>query len=253
MALFAFSSHPTRAPTPYLFHDVNRGDLGEMRDPTKRSRRQRESRKASSSQYCETHSSLWNASGGCAQTEEGGKMVAIWKHGWIRKGIAKGVRSGKVECPIFESFNLLDVSWTKEIYEYSIFGLCNIFRIKIFINIYKYLIFKSSYICLIYLAQKKFMNIQFFNHSIYFALKRSINIRSLNYTICLIYFEQKKIRNIRSLNDPIMYILHKRDLKYPIFESSNLFNIYHEQHEKFMNIRSSNHHICLIYLNKKGL
>lgn len=59
---------------PYQFPGVKRGDLGEMRDSTKRSRRQRESRKASSSQYRETHSSLWNTSGGRADGRR-------WKNG----------------------------------------------------------------------------------------------------------------------------------------------------------------------------
>lgn len=79
-ALFVFSPLPPPPHSrsfPYLFPGVKRGDLREMRDPAKRSRRQKESRKASSSQYRETHSSLWNASGRRAQTEEGRKMVAI--------------------------------------------------------------------------------------------------------------------------------------------------------------------------------
>lgn len=88
----------------------------------------RESRKAFSSQYRETHSSLWNTSGGRAQTEEGGKMIVIRKRRRIRKEIIKEICFGKSNV-------LWITSTTCRIYfnKYPIFFIY--FKQKIFISI----------------------------------------------------------------------------------------------------------------------
>jgi len=89
-ALFAFSLLPLtllplsipRRETRWLERNAR---SNETLEETERSR------KASSSLYRETHSSLWNASGGWAQTEEDGKVIVIRKHRWIRKEITKEI------------------------------------------------------------------------------------------------------------------------------------------------------------------